>query len=63
LAYLRQNGDLGAEPNKRGITAIRKNGFDASLNESQYESDRLVGYVGNGNFRVDISDPSHEEEE
>lgn len=61
--FLRRDGNMGAVPNKRGLTAIRKRGFDASLHDHQYEHDRLVGTVGNADFHIDISDPSNEEEE
>lgn len=61
--YLRRDDDMGAVPNKRGLNTLRRRGLEASLNQDQYDPDRLVGYVGNGNIHVDISDPSTSEDE
>jgi hypothetical protein len=61
--YARRDGDMGAVANNRALNTLRRKGYEASLNEGQYENDRLVGEVGNGDFHIDISDPSDEESE
>lgn len=47
------------EPNRRSLTELRKEGIQAQLHQSQYDANRLVGYVRFGNVELDISDPVH----
>lgn len=50
------------EPNKRAITQLNKNGYEAYVEQSQYDHDRYVGRIsGIGEWTLDVSDPSQEE--
>lgn len=53
--YLRASHD---EPNSRSMTELRKAGIQSQLNQSQYDPNRLVGFVRFGNVELDISDPT-----
>ena|SRR5690554_4598549 len=44
-------------PDNRALTTLRKNGFPASLDPSQYDPTRLVGFVTVGEWDINISDP------
>lgn len=44
------------EPNKRAITQLNKNGFDAALHGDQYDAYKLAGEVLTENWKIDISD-------
>jgi hypothetical protein len=61
--YIRKPGDLGEEPNKRALTELEKHGYPASLNHDQYNPDRLVGHVEVGDWTIDLSDPSSENDQ
>jgi hypothetical protein len=51
------------QPNRRSINTLTRHGFNASLNEAQEDTMRLVGRVTVGEWDVDISDPSNESED
>lgn len=48
---------------RRAVNTMTKNGFRASFDPSQYDQDRLVGYVTVGDWKIDISDPRSEMED
>lgn len=50
-------------PNKRAITAINKRGHDAYLGPDQYDPYKIVGKVTSGEWTLDLSDPSTEDED
>ena len=53
--YVRQSD---GQPNNRAITELKKNGFQAYLNQDQYDPYRYVGIVRMDEWDIDISDPS-----
>ena len=59
VAYTRTfDGDV----NTRAIRSLQRNGIDVSLNPSQDDPLRLVGYAGTGEHRIEISDPAMHED-
>lgn len=50
------------EPNNRSLTTLNKNGFPAHFNQDQYDPYRYVGRVSVGEWNIDVSDLSSEED-
>lgn len=51
------------EPNNRAITELNKSGFTTHFNQDQDEPYLYVGSVSIGDWEIDVSDPSSEEDD
>jgi hypothetical protein len=51
------------QPIRKSVNTLTRNGYPSSLNEDQYDPNRVVGHVSVGDWDIDISDPRNEYED